>query len=341
MTTLSDIIKPSSSQAAYLTLRNSTIEAPGRWRVCAWRALLAASVILAIPAAQASAQSEQEKAGVTCHNWGCGVRDRLGGVGLLPVRTYRLVYGSAPICTEVLRTLNETLRNPAGALARVTLPLAAQPGVVDASPEYVAQNPLYSAPMFLRWQYLGGTPRQALAPRVEGGGGYDGKDAFLARWQIVPLLGVRRLVTATAWGQDRDGLPPTSVVVWDVPEEELERHDWNIPASYRLFNYLAQDPHLDPMELMHNLRNPRSFKWAEICLNTRSPKWKTEPNYHRSGDGVVNFARIDGRIYTLIADTLTDIISVFDAGEKLDRAICNFESSITTSLLRDYMKRFR
>ena len=294
--------------------------------------VLVAVVVLAIAAGQAGAQSQREKSGIECDVYGCAVRDRLGGVGSVPMRTYRLVYGSAPICMDILRTLNETLRKPAGALARVTLPLTAQPGDVDALHEYVAQNPLYSAPMFLRWHYLGGYPFSAQMRPEKGEGEYNGTDAFLARWQIVRLLGVRRLVTATGSIRPVEQVPPIQVNVWDVPEEELDRHDWNVPASYRAFNFLLPEP--NPVERLHRLHRPPSVNKKKICEKYGTPEWKDEANCHWDAGDVVNFAAVDGHVYTLIADPIIDIVTIFESEAEPLRNICNLESSLTKSLLK-------
>ena len=204
-------------------------------------ALLTAAVLTVTAIPPSGAQSQREKAGILCDVYRCEVRDRLGGAGLVPMRTYRLDYGSAPICTDILRTLNETLRKPAGTLARVTLPRAAQPGDVNGLSEYVAQNPLYSAPMFLRWHYLGGFPFPKNSRPEPHETGYDPVDSYLARWQIVRLDGGRRrLVTATGSGLPGDQVPPIHVSVWDVPDEELDRHTFDGRIGALLIDELVQ-----------------------------------------------------------------------------------------------------
>ncbi|QQR69266.1 MAG: hypothetical protein IPI58_00845 [Alphaproteobacteria bacterium] len=171
-----------------------------------------------------------------CDKLGCYAPDCLGGWGLRPRRTYKLVYDGDPVCKVIVKTLNDTLRmDPKEAIRRVTHPMPRPDKIENLRwghhDFYRSQNPLFSDPIFTQWNFIqGGTSG-------DNGSRFAIGDAPLEYWQILPYKndGVDRLVTIHTNPSDKYRSviqPPFMLLEWDIPADKLKMEDWSYYKSY-------------------------------------------------------------------------------------------------------------
>lgn len=181
--------------------------------------------------------------------------------------------------------------------------------------------------------------------RAETGGAYliyDAGEVFRdfarARWLIVPLADGRRYLVT------RDVYP--GVDVWDVPEEELDRHDWSRWESYKPFRTIRENPWQAEYPNAHPINPVMRFLELEpagpgIVLEHRPrayPNLPKELEYPSPGAPwvggggrsltSVNFARIDGRVYLLSFGNLVDTIVVADVMHPPGDDVCYLRSKL-------------
>ena len=175
-----------------------------------------------------------------CNAKGCYNPDPLGGWGLSPRRTYRLIYNGDPVCPVIQKALNDTVDRDD---SKDTLPqkFDGQIGWHELENESKGirrpQNPIFSSPTFLQWNFIrnraGGSDSSDLDPY-----GHPGNRAF-QRWQIVPLKNDGRPYLITEWSASS----PTSIEitapnypkVWNIPKDQLKGKDWSDYKSYENF----------------------------------------------------------------------------------------------------------
>ena len=266
----------------------------------------------------------------------CHQLDPLGGWGLNVKRTYNLAYDGDKVCKPIVNALNNALKSDhKKELASVTFPIPTHPelhldpqqiGPVGAHGMYQAQNPLFSDPMFLRWQPLGG-----IAP--PGGFTFEAKD-WLDRWLIVDLEnnGHRYLVH-------------TGGTVMNVPEDQLDKHDWALPDEWKPYRELeepwpngpSQEAVTNPIERWQNL----TWIWPGHASHPTGNEWRfpkidvsSHPNFlkrwklYQRTFAAPQFAKLDDRTYAVFMDSLYDLMVVDDLSRPLGDDLCYIQSDI-------------
>ena len=298
-----------------------------------------------------------------CDKTGCYPRDPLGGFGIKPFRQYVLAYdGDHPVCSKIQNALNNAVRNGEEAERRVTHLIPLKPSIESDQDKrdavqngrvttYRSQNPLFSDPIFLQLNYLGGDPVLNSKEQDRYKTNYDVEDSFAARWIILPLLndGTPYLITESRPDAPESEEGPLSLkLVWNISPTAIPASDWSIPASYAPLQVLqvpwsAQDPSFltdplrRPVQLFTPLRGNEGASLGRRYADHRFPKLSVAASkippwiYTNLGDAVF-FAEISHRYYEVRLDTRYDVILVLDAGKPPGEDVCYLYSNISSSL---------
>jgi hypothetical protein len=278
--------------------------------------------------------------------------DAMRGLGIVPRRTYFLDYDGSPVCGKIRDALNAAIAAGKASEKAVLLPLPPDQ-VPTEIPEkgrlmalgpreywqgmYEAKNPILADEMFLAWSYLDGRPNDLPARGVQVIG-ETRWDYARARWLIVPLGDGRRYLVT------RDVYP--DVDVWDVPEAELERHDWSRWENYKPYKTIQVNPWKNEYPTSASINPVTRFRQlypqgVGIALEhppqsyPNLPKDLEDPSsgaFWGGGGGrslaSVNFARIDGRTYLLLLGNFTDNLVVADVERPPGDDVCYLRSKL-------------
>lgn len=231
-----------------------------------------------------------------CDDQHCYNRSIYGAFGLLPQRSYRIVFSADDrACGQIAAALNWSLEQTDEALKAVW----------ESSPTGAAStNTLFSHPIFLRWRRINGAAF----------GGYSG---FPERWLIAPILndGVRRLVT-------RDEF---NVQLWRFTQRELDETDWSDNERYRQ----DRKDSSEPIERFTNFASDPDdglMRFPNLPPQLRDQAvWKEAPR----NDGEFEVAEIDGRYYAVFLTPKTDTVLVVDFSRLPGDDSCYLDSTFS------------
>ena len=307
---------------------------------------------------------------VTHHTWndakycnakGCYHPDPLGGWGLLPQRTYRLVYNGDPICPAIQKALNDTIESN-DSKASPPPKYDSQSGWHELENEgngnRRTQNPTFSAPMFLQWNFISQFKEKWEGEETLHDLTYPGK-RLLQRWQMVPFKndGVPYLITewSPATLTSPAIAPPLYPKTWMISAEQLEEHDWSDYKSYENFKtflrYAANcegkdctdDIHntmIDPLDaIIDGLSFGRSNLPSAATAHEELPKISKDKqtfpalwSHFGRWQSYVQFAKINDRYYIVLVDRVYDLIVVLDGARPVGDDLCYFDSTISNKI---------
>jgi hypothetical protein len=262
----------------------------------------------------------QGKPRLSCIGKQCYSQDFFGWLGLDPKRHYVIAYGTDKVCGVVRDAVNQALRAGKQSLHAVSRPLpeSAQkntwPWHGKPVTEYETRNPIFAGEIFLPWNWMAWAPWPGAKPPQED----DLVDDYSrARWMIAPVFndGKRMLMTQKAGA---------GVNVWDVPDDELDLHDWSDWRSYAGYHPLMSyckipQPEgrtagpFDQFSFSCPI-GPVEFtpQFPNISAQTR----KKEPFATATRSvSVFTFAQIVGRYYTVLQTADQDVLVVDDNGD--------------------------
>ena len=249
---------------------------------------------------------------VVCDDKHCYGREAVG-FGLLPKRSYRVVYAQDEhVCSVIAGALNWALTRSDGELEK------AWAGVPD--PIQVA-NPIFSSEVFIRWHPL----------TNHGPSGWREGD-LRHLWIVAPVLNdeIPRLVTDRA----------TEYTFWRYSNDELAKGNWH---DFRTYDRSREVPdsenpihavmYYHPPKEPPNLVNfPAFYKFPKLprALWT-SNVWKYS---ERIGAVEAAFAKVDGAIYLVIYDGQMDTMYVADVSRPPGDDVCYLDSTLSSALLK-------
>jgi hypothetical protein len=255
----------------------------------------------------------------SCIGKQCYASDFLGWLGLYPKRHYVIAYGTDKVCAVVRDSVNQALRAGKQSLQAVSRPLPESarkntwPWHNKPVTEYETRNPIFAGDIFLPWNWMGWQPWPGAKPQDD-----DLVDDHLrARWMIAPVFndGKRILMTQQA---------ELGVIVWDVPDDELDRHDWSDWQSYAGYHPRKSYCKITPPEErtagpfeQFSLSCPIGpVEYAPQFPNISAQTRKKEPFATATRSiSMFTFAQIAGRYYTVLQTADQDVLVVDDNGD--------------------------
>jgi hypothetical protein len=309
-----------SSRSAFFTVR---------WIIFAsshitLRFVLASLALFVLDMPQAFAISDYPS--VSCIGTHCYGPDFLGGLGLYPARHYKIAYGKNKVCTVVRDAVNKAIRAGNRSLEAVSKPLP-ESALSDQGPtwpwhgkpvtKYETRNPIFASDIFLPWNWMAWEPWPGATPWS----GNELKDDYSrARWMIAPVFndGKRHLMT--------QGKPGSGIKVWDVPDDELDGHDWSDWKSYENYRplvayckFVSNAPlWVGPFEQFSSPCPIASSERAPLFSKLPLSERKRYPfSVANPAISLFTLSLIDERYYIILQPAYQDLIIVDDAGNSM------------------------
>jgi hypothetical protein len=291
----------------------------GESGVNAWlRAAILAALTVAFAAAAPNPGGAREPYWA-CVRWGkCYRPDFLGGMGLTPRRHYVIAYGADAVCKTIRDAVNKAIAAGPASLRAVQRPLPPEAQTDtwhwygQRITHYETRNPIFAADIFLPWNWMNWEPWPGATP----GNPDDLKDDYdRARWMIAPVFNDGKPVLMTQ-------KPRSGVSVWDVPAEELNKHDWSDWRSYKDFGLLQshcdnpRDDRVGPLSALAD----RCALGPHFAVGPAYPKLSqaeqdVDPFAHADRWlSIFYFAQVNGHYYAVLQPPRFDLLIVADPG---------------------------